>query len=166
MEVVHSSTYIEKNQNEIEYELERGKPMPSLNHSVIQTNIAGFLKVNYKKQYRIVTELSLELHTGNANPDVAIYPPIEINWSKDQIKVKEPPLLAIEILSPKQSLDDLKDKIFDIYFPSGVKSAWIVMPSLKAVIIFKTDGSNLIISNGRVKDDILNIEIAMEDIFD
>jgi Uma2 family endonuclease len=147
MEVVHSSTYIEKNQNEIEYELERGKPMPSLNHSVIQTNIAGFLKVNYKKQYRIVTELSLELQTGNANPDVAIYPPIEI-------------------LSPKQSLDDLKDKIFDIYFPSGVKSAWIVMPSLKAVIIFKTDGSNLIISNGRVKDDILNIEIAMEDIFD
>jgi hypothetical protein len=41
MDVIQSS-YIEKNQNEIEYEIERGKPLSSLNHSVIQTNIAGF----------------------------------------------------------------------------------------------------------------------------
>ena len=36
-----------------DYETERGKPMPSINHSVIQANLIVALRLHYGKKYTI-----------------------------------------------------------------------------------------------------------------
>ncbi|MCP4695281.1 MAG: Uma2 family endonuclease [Gammaproteobacteria bacterium] len=48
------------------------------------------------------------------------------------MKVSQMPDLAVEILSPRQVVDYLVRKI-NAYFELGVKSCWLVMPSLDEV---------------------------------
>ncbi len=47
-----------------DYELERGKPMPSENHSAIQLNIGFELKTKYRNQFRFMSELNIEVGGG------------------------------------------------------------------------------------------------------
>ena len=42
-----------------EYELERGKPMPNLIHGIIQANLVFELKVRYRVNYHIASEVGL-----------------------------------------------------------------------------------------------------------
>ncbi len=62
-----------------------------------------------------------------------------INWKEDVIRYTRSPITAIEILSPTQAYDALTSKIWKLYFPSNVESAWIVMPSIQTVQLFLPD---------------------------
>jgi Uma2 family endonuclease len=78
----------------------------------------------------------------------------------------EMPLLAIEILSPKQTIDDIIAK-FKAYFALGVKSCWLVTPSIRAIAIysqpnnFKTFGMN----DTEMIDSVLDIHLAIQNVF-
>lgn len=148
-----------------EYELERGKPMPSKNHGKLQLRIGSLLDDKYGHQLDVSTEVSLDLTAGRATPDVVVYPYEEYDWLEDEIRRKEAPLLVVEILSLKQGLDDIKDKIFDIYFASGVKSAWIVIPTFQTIYVISPDRNVQTYTSGIVKDDNVGIEIDMQSIF-
>ena len=76
----------------------------------------------------------------------------------------EPPLCAIEILSPKQSFTDLVVKAA-AYFNHGVKSCWIVVPTLKTIAVFTPNRGVTNYIAGIVKDPVLGIEVDMKDIF-
>lgn len=120
-----------------EAEILRGKPMPSRNHSVLEVRISHQIMEKYESQFDALTELDLDLSAGPAIPDICIYPKMQFNWEDDDIlKMTVPPLTAIEILSPRQAYEVLASKIRKIYFPSGVQSAWIVMPSVKTIQLF------------------------------
>ena len=43
-----------------DYEKERGKPMPNLSHSIVQTKIAGRFDVQGGDRYLVASELTLE----------------------------------------------------------------------------------------------------------
>ena len=47
----------------------------------------------------------------------------------------------------------------------GVKSAWIIIPSLKAVKILLADDQEFFFNSGKLKDPITNIEIEIKEIF-
>ncbi len=153
----------EKQTYETEYELERGKPMPSLNHSRLESRFS--VALSKYEQYDTLIELSLDLKSGKATPDICLFSTTPSDWLNDEIRVTEPPLLTIEILSPTQSIDELKDKIFDIYFPSGVKSCWIVVPTLKMIAVFIPVQGVRNYIGGIIKDDDLGIEVDMKEIF-
>ena len=44
---------------EIQYELERNKPMPSLNHAKIQARLVWLLTNAYREEYDILPELTI-----------------------------------------------------------------------------------------------------------
>jgi|GEM_PF-3389664 len=44
-----------------EYEIERGKPVPSLNHGIIQSNLCFTILAKYRAEYSVISELSVEL---------------------------------------------------------------------------------------------------------
>lgn len=149
-----------------EFEFNSYHRMPSRNHGVLQTRIASLLEVKYGKVYSILTAVDLELPTGKAVPDISIYPPIEsLDWEVDVIKMTNPPITTIEILSPRQALTDLTDKNNVIYFPAGVQSSWIVIPSLRQVSIVLPNKSKLTFSEGLLKDPVTDIELDLADIF-
>ena len=95
-----------------DYEKERGKPLPSLNHGTTQAFLIGAL-LDYRDQYTIASELTLELEgmPGNVTPDLCVYPKLDIDYTYDEIRMTEPPLVAVEIASPTQATQEIVDKI-------------------------------------------------------
>jgi Uma2 family endonuclease len=168
-ETTYSTTPIEtqssENSFEVQYEQERGKPMPSKNHAILQMEIGFELKMHFGSKFDIFPELSLELSTGKAVPDLCIYEKTPRNWQVDVIRTKEVPLLAIEILSPKQSLSDIVDKINSIYFPAGMKSVWVILPPAESVMVFKPNSKTHTYNEGILKDDASGFELNLDKIF-
>ena len=55
---------------------------------------------------------------------MCIYLKRQRNLQNDILRMSEMPLLAIEVLSPKQGIYDILEK-FKLYFSLGVQSCWL-----------------------------------------
>ena len=150
---------------EMQYEQERGKPMPSKNHSLLQAETLFELKLQYGNQFDVFPELSLELVSGKATPDLCIYEKTPRNWKVDVIRTKQPPLLAIEILSPKQNFNDIVEKIEDIYFPAGMTSVWVILPLIQSIMIFKPNEKTKMFNEGVLHDNTSHFDLDLDKVF-
>jgi len=147
-----------------DYEIERGKPMPSLNHSVIQTNLIIELAA-YRRQYRSLSEISLQLAGWPSTPDIGIFPQMKINFRKDRTQITEPPLGVIEIVSPSQSVQDQYNKAVQ-YFEAGVKSVWLVIPPIQAIVVYASPDDYETFDSGMLTDKVLTISISVDKVFE
>lgn len=148
-----------------DYETERGKPMPSKLHSVITQRLTVFLVNRYGDKFEILPELTLDTHGERTTPDIAICEPEAIDFSKDEVKRKEPPLATIEILSPTQILQTLLDKTNE-YFSFGVKSCWVILPTLKTIYVYSAPYQFEVFSPGdEVFDAKLDIRLPIDTLF-
>lgn len=149
-----------------DYEIERGKPMPSKNHAIIQDNISFELNTLYRKNYKILPEISIDTPEIGSVPDIAIYPKLSLDVRHDETRLSYPPLVTIEILSPNQKLQDLIDKT-DRYFEFGVKSCWLVLPSLKTVILYTAINTfEYIRGNAKLRDPNTGFELDLGKVFE
>lgn len=149
---------------QLTYEQERGKPMPSKVHSSIQANIL-FAVYPYRDRFRFMSELSLDLDGWWSVPDLVIYPKMDIDVRQDEIRVTTPPLCAIEIISPMQSLQELIDKS-EAYFEHDVKSCWLVLPGLRSIYVFSSfDTFTTFTHTDTLLDDTLKISIPLAEVF-
>ena len=149
-----------------DYEIERGKPMPSLNHSLVQTRLGFLLMRDYYDRFSIPSEVELEFLPKNAVPDLCIYPKMQVNFTEeDVIRMTQPPLTAIEILSPRQVLEDVIAKARQQYFPNGVQSVWVIFPSLKTVAILTPDLNPTYFTEGELFDPAINVRLTVSEIF-
>jgi Uma2 family endonuclease len=146
-----------------DYESERGKPMPSRNHSMAQFYLTLAFSP-YQDKYSILPELSLELGGNPLTPDICVYPKLASDWRHDEIKMTDPPLTAVEILSPTQGIDDLVRKS-DAYFAAGVKSCWIVLPAVKGIAVLQPGEDVTVYSKGELNDPATGITVKVEEIF-
>jgi Uma2 family endonuclease len=149
-----------------EYELERGKPMPSVNHSIVQANTIFELQTRYRKQFRLLSEINVEVAGRILVPDVAIFPNMVADMANDQQVALTTPLTTIEILSPSQALDDLIDKA-SAYFAAGVKSCWIVLPKMYGVAVYSAPGEYKFFHNDQtLTDPATGIELPLGPLFE
>ncbi len=150
--------------SESNYNLERNKPRPSLNHGSIQANLIMELAA-FRKKFRITSETSLALDQWPSVPDISIFPKSELDLLNDEIAVKEAPLCVIEILSPTQSLNELTTKAKG-YFEHGVKSCWIVLPSLANIYVFSSPSEYAIFrSTETLVDKKVDISFPLAEVF-
>jgi Uma2 family endonuclease len=145
------------------YEEERGKPVPSKNHAIVQSYLILAL-MQHRDKFTILSELSLELNGEPFVPDISVFSKLSIDWHNDEVKLTDPPSLAIEILSPTQAVDDLVKKA-DTYFAAGVESCWIVQPSLETIVVLTPNAKPEFHSTGLVVDPATKIEVSVTDIF-
>ena len=174
-----SDTYKIEN-NAIDGEDEMG----SLNHSMVQTNLAGLLKFKCDKKLAVMTELSLDISqhdisqyeleaSAELKPDVCAYlkRPVIPKGKNDLIKVSQMPDLIIEILSPRQSVDYLIRKT-KAYFELGVRTGWLVNPNQKIITIYSQHSRHLryktfaLDTTPEVIDEIIDIRFLIKDIFE
>jgi Uma2 family endonuclease len=146
------------------YELERGKPMPSFNHSIVQLNLGALLKNNYGSAFTIASELMIELNGKDYVPDISVYPKREPNWQKDEVRMLTPPLIAIQIASPSQGLDTFESKL-EVYFKAGIKSFWLVQPFTESLTIFLPNQKPKVFTTGDATDETTGITISVSAIF-
>ena len=147
-----------------DYEIERNKPMPNRIHASVQSAINFQLTLNYGEQYECLSELSLDT-VPPSTPDLCIYPPKKLNIRTIMAKESESPITTIEIISPSQSLNELMHKAWDLYFPMGVQSAWIVVPELKGIHIMLPNDENLYFGSGLLTDPATGIQMEVEKVF-
>lgn len=148
------------------YEIERGKPMPTLIHGAIQANLTFEIKLNYGKQFRIASEVTLDTQPDGSTPDLVLYPAGPLDFKNNPARRTDAPLLTIEIQSPSQSTKNMVDKL-EPYFYLGVKSSWVVVPELRAILVYDTPFSYTFFHDKEiVKDAVMNIEIDLQKVFE
>lgn len=148
------------------YEEERGKPMPSKVHAYVQMNVGFELKSRYKDRFTFLSELSIDLNGWRSVPDLAIYSKFPIDVRQDEIRMTEPPLCAIEIISPMQSLQELIDKA-RAYFEHNVQSCWLVLPGLRSIYVFRSfDSFSTFTHTDTLLDDVLSVSIPLAEVFE
>lgn len=146
------------------YEIERNKPMPSLNHSLVQASLIMCL-ASYANKYRFASELSLDLADWPSVPDLSILPKMKPDFRNDVTAVTEPPLGVVEIISPSQTLNQLVAKA-DAYFAHGVKSCWLVLLPLTNIYVFSSPEEYRIFREHEVlHDEVLGIELPLNEVF-
>ncbi|MDX2134598.1 MAG: Uma2 family endonuclease [Saprospiraceae bacterium] len=148
-----------------DYEVERNKPLPSLNHALVQSRLIVALSVRYADRYNIASELSLDLFDWPSVPDVSIFPFAPLNLREDVVAVTEPPLGVVEIISPTQSLNSLVEKA-GLYFAHGVRSVWLVLLPLGSVVVFSApERHQTFEARETLVDDVLDIRLELGAVF-
>ncbi len=112
--------------------------MPSFNHSYICWQISQKLSGN--EQFAPLPELTLNIGNG-ITPDISVFPieKIKPNFLRDIPRFPEMPVLAIEIISASQNIQDLLDKA-QMLVAQGVKAVWTVEPFTNTVFVTNKDG--------------------------
>lgn len=148
-----------------EYEIERDKPMPSINHAFIQKRLLVRLDIAYEEKYTILPEVNVDVIDKTQIPDLAICQPFPFRAGEDAKHLAEPPVGVIEILSPKQLLSDLVQKS-TVYFKIGVRSYWLVLPDLRSIYVFHNPKKFRVFTwEDELQDDVLKIKLDLGIIF-
>ncbi len=155
-------TMLEIEEEISDYELERGKPMPSLAHAMTQLKLS--LLISEYSDYVPLPELSLDLQGFKPVPDIAVFLKSTIQGRKDSLRISEPPLLAIEILSPKQALSDLFAKS-DEYLTHGVEEVWVIIPEIQSITVCKRLSGQQTFISGDVRHGSTGIVVNIEKLF-
>lgn len=132
--------------------------MTTYNHSYICLEILTQLIPN--QAIKPLPELTLDVGKG-IKPDISVFskdqapPP---NYLKDITRYNKMPLLAIEVISPSQDVQDLLDKA-DMLVKEGVKTVWTIEPFGRTIFITTKDGTE-IVHNTMVESDGVSIDFA------
>jgi Uma2 family endonuclease len=119
-------------------EQEEEREMPSLNHSYICLQIIKQLLEN--PDIEPLPELTLDIDKG-ITPDISVYPKEKIhpNFRRDIVKYTEMPIVAIEIISSSQNIQDLLIKA-DMLIEKGVNAVWTVEPFTNTIFVTTKQG--------------------------
>ena len=146
----------------LSYEEERGKPMPSYNHGAIQMNLG----VQFAKHlsFRVISELTLDIGGKPYTPDLSVYAHKPLNLRHDVSRSPDPPLVIVEILSPQLGAQAVMDKV-DVYFAFGVKSCWVVSPTMHSIQILTADGGETVLNSGTATDPVTGLTADLAAVF-
>jgi len=148
-----------------DYELERGKPMPTWNHAILQQRILLEIIVRYPKKFTVLPELNLSVLGEKLVPDLAVFTGSLGFLAHDQNIVSEMPLLVVEILSPSQSVTELIFKA-ERYLKAGVTSYWLVVPELINIAVSSESGVYQTFNRQDIlRDPATGIELALAPLF-
>lgn len=145
-----------------DYEIERGKPMPTLQHSAVQASLV--FQFYPQPGFRVFSELTIGLGGGKYTPDLCIYPFETVDYTEAETLRTIPPLVCIEIISPSQSTIELLGKA-KAYFAHGVKSCWIVDPALQAITILQPGEPRRIVDSGTATDPATGLTADLAKVF-
>lgn len=133
-------------------------------HSVVQTNLILALSP-HRTEYTTLSELTLRLGERDVTPDIAIYRDLDVDFTQDELQMTDPPLVAVEIASPTQGMQDLIDTI-RFLLAHGMPSCWLVQPQLRTITVFTEGGAEpKTYSEGTVTDPITDITVDLADVF-
>ena len=145
----------------------------SFNHGYVQMRIGSLFEQTGK--YTPISELTLDVRNIDLSqfdlrtkteikPDISLYPKRGLSRPQDILRMDEMPLLAVEIVSPKQGLYDLIEKT-KVYFELGVQSCWLVEPTLSTITVYGSIDQQETFTKGEIRDPALVVTLTIEDIF-
>jgi Uma2 family endonuclease len=101
--------------------------MPTYNHSYVCLEI--IIQILALGKFRPLPELTLNIGNG-ITPDISVYPVTSApkpDFFSDIFRYDVMPILAIEVISPSQNIQDLLEKA-KLLNNSGIKTVWTIEP--------------------------------------
>jgi Uma2 family endonuclease len=131
--------------------------MPSLNHSYICAQVMRQLLQDDSIQP--LPELTLDIENG-LTPDISVFKKEKIrpNFFEDVLKVKDLPILAIEVISSSQSIQAILEKS-NTLVKSGIKTVWTVEPYGRSIFVVTKEGKKLFHEN-MVESDGIKVDFT------
>ena len=163
-------------EGETAYELVDGLAIPKVSpkyfHSSLQRAIDRLISAWCKNRGRIRPEWAVTLKRNGKvwvpTPDVTYvsYDRLPRSWKRNEA-CPIPCDLAIEIISPGQTLNEFEEKTQD-YFNAGVLRVWVVDPEAISIEVFFPDGTrSLYTGNTKIIDTLLpGLELMPQLIFE
>ncbi len=135
------------------------KPMPSYAHFLIQGFLVTLLQQFLERAHLGVAGPELRCTFGSVGRRRSLVPDVAfIAWDRlppgDARKVAHfdaPPNLAIEVLSPRQSVGRMVDKAH-FYLRHGVQMVWIVDPAKETITVLAVDTDPVTLTSGATLD--------------
>jgi Uma2 family endonuclease len=144
------------------FELNRGElivePSPSLRHNAIRMRIAAhllaFVRANQLGHVTVENDFRLAPDIVR-NPDVAFVAQEPLRrMDVDRSPIEGVPNLAIEVVSPSNSAQDLLTKVHQ-YLEAGCQAVWLFYPALKLVEIHDAQGTREIAAPASLQEEKL-----------
>ncbi|GAK54723.1 protein containing DUF820 [Candidatus Moduliflexus flocculans] len=137
---------------------------PSKLRSYLQSKVNSALR--QFPQFTVFLNLTIAINGVDYIPAVCVYPKLAINFFEpDEIRMTQLPLMAVEIVSPTQTIQEVLDT-FPIYFQAGIRSCWLVVPQTKTVAVYTAPTDAQVVSmTGDVVDSVLDIRVPLDQIF-
>ena len=135
----------------------RDEEMPSLNHSYICLQILRQLLQNEKVEP--LPELTLDIANG-LTPDISIFPKEQIhpNFFRNVSKFQQMPVLAIEVISSSQTIEELLEKAAQL-IQAGVKAVWTIEPHSRSVFV-TTSAEEKLFHDRIVENEDIQVDFA------
>ncbi|RKU26612.1 hypothetical protein C6497_13455 [Candidatus Poribacteria bacterium] len=125
------------------YEYIKGEliPMPptSVEHGYISVNLSSLLHLYVRENQlgRVLSETGFKVGERLLIPDIAFL--TTDRFPDDTSKASPvPPDLAIEVISPSDTLLRINEKVF-AYFEAGTQLVWVISPVAKTVTVYRSD---------------------------
>jgi Uma2 family endonuclease len=122
-------------------ETQSSDKMPSLNHSYTCFQILRQLTQN--ERICALPELALDIG-GGLVPDISVFrkESIHPDFFNDILKYPQAPILAVEVISPSQTIQALLEKA-RLLTGAGVRAVWTVEPFSRSVFVTTPEGECL-----------------------
>jgi Uma2 family endonuclease len=153
-------------------ELYNGKvvfKMPSIGHAIIQNNIGTEIRIYLKANpigvvggdanYRLWPERKKESRA----PDVSFILKDRLPENLFRYPAMAPDL-AVEILSPDDSFEDMMEKV-DEYLAQGAKLVWVVITRTREVLVCTKQGKHTVRDKLTAPELLPGFELPVPDIF-
>ena len=162
-------------EGDITYELVDARAVPKMSpkyfHASVQLALLFVLERILAKSGRILPKWAVRLQRKEKDwipvPDLLYisYDRLPKDWFKDE-PCPVAPELALEIISPGQTIGDLTEKAGD-YLKAGVLRVWVIDPSAKSLTVFYPESPPQTFKGEMTLADELfpNLELTVREIF-
>jgi len=144
--------------------------MPIMVHGEISTNIVTLLN-NYVRQHQLgriyTAETTFQVGESGRKPDVAFVSQERLPENRYQAS-PIPPDLAIEVVSPSDTVYDVIEKALE-YLNAGTQMVWVIEPITKTVTVYRSpDDIKLLTKNDTLtgEDVVEGFQCAVAEIFE
>jgi Uma2 family endonuclease len=144
---------------------EEDDEMPSFTHGQIQLRLLNTLNSTLEQRYEAYPPITFQGAKRRYTPDVVIFPKRVNSRQKTYLVEKMPPLLAIESISPGQTMLEMVFKCAEM-LESGVEECWIAEPANDTITVCRTD-AQFVRHRGEVLEYALcTRSLTVDEIFD
>jgi Uma2 family endonuclease len=131
-----------------------------VDHSDVQSSILHYLRTHYKKGVWAGVEVRVQVKkTRFRIPDVTVM----LGSKPAERVIRQPPIVAVEVLSPDDRAGHLEEKIND-YLEFGVPYIWVINPETRRAYVHTPEGSHEV-TDGVLRAESAEIDVPLSQIF-
>lgn len=130
-------------------------------HGWLQTAIAAYFFAR-RRQWNITVITGLRIRVSPTRfriPDICV-----ILGDTDEQVLTQPPFLCIEVLSPKESLCQIEERLWE-FLEMGVPYVWILDPETNQAYVATTAAGSREVRTSMLKTENPTLEVPLSEIF-